>query len=219
MSPLSAQAAGDAWIDAYRACRADYPANDWNAMLAAGGTSDRFTSLVLNSRGVVDRAAGLLSERTGVVLSRAKGEPLRVDAAFFGPRTATAADRTHPEVGYAPLVMVLEHEKFDTWPSEMENLFRVRCRLKILVFYAWSNPKAARPPDQQQALVWNRRHLERKLNAMWARSDEQGFEDPRSEYLFILGHQPSHAADITWHRLVIAAQGGLIFNWAPPVVA
>src|SRR5262245_42933516 len=85
------------------------------------------------------------------------------------------------DVSYAPLLIAIEHEKFDGWASrydskdrrgEMEKLFRIRCRLKVLIVNAWARPDGPEP-NQPGVLRWNRARLESKLRIMWSQASAQ----------------------------------------------
>ena len=208
MSPTGQQFI-DAFLEAYVARRASYPTAEWNRMLALAGTSDDFTRVMIAPPGetVVDRTRLLLADRFGYQLHRAAGIPYTIDAVFLGPPQKLDVEG-FGVIDYAPMVIALEHEKFPTYASEMEKLFRLRCLLKVLIFYAWADPKRTTAVPSK-ALAWNKSHAEAKLRVMWQSAGAQGIEDSRTEYLLILGYQPEVGSELEWHWLTVNVRTGL----------
>ena len=115
------------------------------------------------------------------------GEPMTLDIAFVEPSAA---------VWWYPIRVAIEHENVRSkfGETEIPKLFSVRCPLKVGITYV-----LAQTPNKGLGEV--RQHLKNKFDLI---SEIVG-EDPRTEYLFLVG-APEVVSD--WYAISFLASEG-----------
>jgi len=167
-----------------------------------------YTSNTAWTKYMLDAQSGLLSDVAHHVRQDSGLNDLKyygaslytVDALFVGGADTTdligRKDGGYPDKLYA----LVEHENDKAVEEEMWKLLWWRCPLKVIIFYDWMKSER----DRAEA---RRRWLDEKLEqfrSMWNRVDSFCSEDPRTEYLFIIGDRQTPAAFPQWRALTFS---------------
>jgi hypothetical protein len=98
-----------------------------------------------------------------------------------------------------PLAVAIEHENaLGGIENEMDKLFLIRGRLKVLIIYAW-----------RQQLIEVKEKLEHRIRKYYNEYHASNLpaEAPETEYLFLLGNEEKQKF-IVWHYLSFDVRSG-----------
>lgn len=166
---MNAQKFWDAFFAAYNEARAKYDNPTWKEVWGINGSSRWSHHMLWEPESVIRTTAKALG------LSVARGEPLRLDAVFTLPEPP---DSWH----HFPIQVALEHENVPwTMEKEIRALLSVRAPLKVGITYSLSDHRRS----SRDVVKW----LAERINEEYRRSLAVTKEDPKTEYLFIVGEE------------------------------
>ncbi len=136
--------------------------------------------------------------------SRAEGETFHFDSVFFGTQALMIGK--YP----LPIIAAIEHEHYlSGFHVEILKLAYIRCPLKVGITYL-----VARSPAPPRDLIAS---AEKKIGDLASKTEQllnvQSVEDPKGEYVFLLGVEP-RPFELDWHALrFTAGQGAASAKW------
>ena len=177
----------DAFLKRYEQERKSHNDNEWEKV---------WTDTNLWSNLMIYRKNAVLREvAQSLYLQCYDREPLRLDAVFTTPDP-----KSQQLWDWFPIIVAIEHEN-NPWGfhGEINKLFSICCALKVGITYALLDQR--KKPDEIKRIILDR--IKRSYESRGSLINE----DPKTEYLFLIGHECKPRM-IEWSALMFNAGQG-----------
>ncbi len=135
-----------------------------------------------------------------------QGEPPRIDGVFL------PEDESPWYTFPLPVVVAIEHEnKHGEFGQEIAKLFSLRCPLKVGIVYSLMLSERTDPKTHKKRL----QSIRDRILHVHKRIISKVGEDPKTEYLFLVGVEAPER-HLTWHSLQFSADQIRAISDVPP---